>query len=155
MSFGSPNTSCSATWNMLPLMWVFWICLSFLDLFVLKQPLYDKGIFFKIELVALHGCTQPNINKNKWQHSTLQHRKHIKSAFLFNISHCFFQYILTSNIHINCLILWFTKAIVCCTGKCSCINPFDVCYSQHFSFVHHTSISLVPRPLFSPCDVWF
>ena len=67
----------------------------------------------------------------------------------------FCQYILTSNIHINHLVLWFTKAIVCCTGKCSCVGPFDVSYIQHFSFLHHTSISLVPRLLFGPTDVWF
>ena len=67
----------------------------------------------------------------------------------------FFQYILTSDIHINCLVFWFTKAIICCTGKCSCISPVDVCYGQHFSFLHHTSISLVPRLLFGPGDVWF
>ena len=51
--------------------------------------------------------------------------------------------ILSSNIHWNCSVLWFNKAIVCCTGKCSCITPVDVCYSQHLSFLHHTSISLV------------
>ena len=39
--------------------------------------------------------------------------------------------ILSSNIHWNCSVLWFNKAIVCCTGKCSCITPVDVCYSQH------------------------
>ena len=27
-----------------------------------------------------------------------------------------FQYILTSDIHINCSVFWLTKAIVCCTG---------------------------------------
>ena len=67
----------------------------------------------------------------------------------------FFQYILTNNIHINCLALWFTKAIICCTGKCACITPIDFCYSQHLSFLHHTSISLVPRLLFGPSDAWF
>ena len=80
---------------------------------------------------------------------------YIESASLFNISQCFFQCILTNNIHVNCSVLWFTKAIVCCTCKCSCISPFDVCYSQHLSFLHHTNISLVPRILFGPGDVWF
>ena len=79
----------------------------------------------------------------------------MESASLFNISHSFFQSILTSHIRINCLILWFTKAIICCTGKCSCISPVDVCYSQHLSFLHHNSISLVSRLLFGPSDVWF
>ena len=78
-----------------------------------------------------------------------------KSASLFNIIQTFFQCILTSNIHINCLALWFTKAIVCCTGIISCISPIDVCYIQHLSFLHHNSISLVPRLLFGPGDVWF
>ena len=82
-------------------------------------------------------------------------RKYRESASLFNISQCFFQCILTNNIHINCSVLWFTKTIVCCTGKCSCISPFNVCYSQHLSFLHHTNISLVPRLLFGPGDFWF
>ena len=60
-----------------------------------------------------------------------------------------------NNIHINCLVLWFAKAIICYTGECSCISPVDVCYSQYLSFLHHTSISLAPRPLFGPGDVWF
>ena len=42
-----------------------------------------------------------------------------ESASLFNIIHTFFQCILTSNIHMNCSLFWFTKAIICCTGKCS------------------------------------
>ena len=67
----------------------------------------------------------------------------------------FFQCILTSNIHINYSVLWFTKAIVCCTGIISCIRPVDVCYNQHLSFLHHNSISLVPRLLSGPGDVWF
>ena len=66
----------------------------------------------------------------------------------------FFQCILTSNIHINCLILWFTKAIVCCTGIISCISPVHVCYSQHLSFLYHTSTSLVPRLFFGPGNAW-
>ena len=65
------------------------------------------------------------------------------------------QCILTNNIHVNCSVLWFPKTIVCCTGECSCISPFDVCYSQHLSFLYHTNISLVPRLLFGPGDVWF
>ena len=85
----------------------------------------------------------------------LQKRKYEESASVFSLVKVFFQCILTSNVHINCLILWFTKAIICCTSIISCISPVDVCYSQHLSFLHHTSISLVPRLLFSPSDVWF
>ena len=67
----------------------------------------------------------------------------------------FFKCILTSNIHINCLVLWFTKAIVCWTIIFSCISPVNVFYIQHLSFLHHNSISLVPRLLLGPGDVWF
>ena len=45
-----------------------------------------------------------------------------------------------SNIHVNCSVLWFTEAseaILCYTSKCSRISSADVCYSQHFSFLHH------------------
>ena len=124
-------------------------------LFVLQSPFYDWSIFWNIELSrALHGCTYPNINTSNWQLSTLQQRKYMESTSLFNISQCFFQCILTSNIHINCSVLWFTKAIVCCTGKHACISPVDVCYIQLFSFWELTSILLVPRLLFGPCDGW-
>ena len=78
----------------------------------------------------------------------------MESTSLFNISQSCFQWILTNNIYIYGSALWFTKAIVCCTGIISCINPVDVCYSQHLSFLHHMSISLVPRLLFGPGDVW-
>ena len=115
---------------------------------------HQRVIFWKIELGAHHGCTLPNINTSNWQY-TLEHRKYGESVSVFNIIQCFSQCILTSNIHINCLIHWFTKAIVCCTGIISCISPVDVCYSQHLSFLHHNSISLVPRLLFGPSDVWF
>ena len=71
---------------------------------------------------------------------------------LLNISQSNFQCILTSNSHINCLVLRFAKAIVCCTGKCSCISPVDVCYSQRLSFLHHISF---PSLFFGPSDVWF
>ena len=67
----------------------------------------------------------------------------------------FFKCILTSNIHINCLVLWFTKAIVRWTIIFSCISPVNVFYIQHLSFLHHNSISLVPRLLLCPGDVWF
>ena len=42
-----------------------------------------------------------------------------KVHFRLTLVDVFFQCILTSNIHINCLVLWFTKAIICYTGKCS------------------------------------
>ena len=110
---------------------------------------HQRVIFWKIELGAHHGCTLPNINTSNWQY-TLEHRKYGESVSVFNIIQCFSQCILTSNIHINCLILWFTKAIICCTGIFSCINPVDGCYGQHLSFLHHNSISLVPGLLFGP-----
>ena len=50
----------------------------------------------------------------------------MESASMFNDSQSCFQCILTCNIHIDSLVLWFTKAIVCCTSKCSCISPVDV-----------------------------
>ena len=84
---------------------------------------------------------------------TLEHRKYGESVSVFNIMQCFSQCILTSNSHINCLILWFTKAIICCTGIFSCINPVDVCYGQHLSFLHHNSIPWFPN--FSLVQVMF
>ena len=73
-----------------------------------------------------------------------------KCITVLHYSNIFSMHILTSNIHINCLILWFTKAIVCCTGIISCIIPVDVFYSQHFSLLHK-----VPRLFFGPVDGWF
>ena len=112
----------------------------------------QKMIFLKFELGALHGCTWPNIIHII--DSTHYNTENIVHFRLMLFTH-FFKSILTSNIHRNCFVLWFTKAIVCCTGVISCISPVDVCYSQHLSFFHHNSFSLVPRLFFSPSDVWF
>ena len=78
-----------------------------------------------------------------------------KVHLCLTLANVFFQCILTNNIHINCSVPWFTKAIVCWTVIFSCISPVDVVYIQHLSFLHHNSISLVPRLLFGPGDVWF
>ena len=128
-------------------------------------------MIMKYDTLSYHGC---NSGKNSIQQLITDISQAMKAKLCFHhhfklqiklfagISNfwdskwMFFQCILTSNIHINCLLLWFTKAIVCCTGKYSCISPVDVCYSQHLSALYHTSISLLePRLLFGPSDVWF
>ena len=150
VSFDLLNTSCGEAWNILPSM--------IFNLFYgnhFRIEGHQKVISWKIELGALHGCTYLNMSTSNWQHSTIQHRKYKESSSLSNISQSFFQCILTSNIHINCLVLCFTEAIVCCTGIFSCISPLHVFLSQQVSFLHHTSISLISGLPFGPSDVWF
>ena len=122
---------------------------TILQLEVVKRPFFEK--------LSLEPCMDvPNRTSIQVVDSTVHYNtvKCLGSTSPFNIVN-FFKFILTSNIHINCSVLWFTKAIVCCTSKLSCISPLDICYSQHLSFLHHTSTSLVPRLLFCPGDVWF
>ena len=127
----------------------FWLCFFYCDHFTIE------GFFEKLGLgpcVDVLSQTSTKVIDSTVHYNTENIWKVHLCLTLINV---FFLYILTSNIHINCSVLWFTKPIVCCTGKCSCISPFDVCYGQHLSFLHHTSISLVPRLLFGPGDVWF
>ena len=122
---------------------------------ILQLKVAKKQFFEKLSLEPwIHVLSQTSIQviDSKVHYNT---KNIVESTSLSNINQSFSQCILTSNIHINCSFLWFTKAIVCCTGITSCISPLDVCYSQHLSFLHHTSISLVPRLLFGPSDVWF
>ena len=132
----------------------FVVCLFYCNHFTIEG--LQKAIFEKLSLEpCMDVLSQTLIQVIK--STVLQHRENIKKLHLCLTLVMFFSMhtVLTNNIHINCSVLWFTKAIVCCTGIISCISPVDVCYSQYFSFLHHNSISLVPRLLFGPSNVWY
>ena len=155
MSSGPPNTLRNSTWNMLPLMWVFGLFVCVIAT-ILRLKVTKRWFLQKLSLkpcMDVLSQTSIKVIDNTVHYSKENIWKCIPACLAF--VNVFFGYILTNNIHINCLVLWFTKAIVCCTGKYSCISPADVCYSQHLSYLYHTSISLVPRLLFGPGDVWF
>ena len=127
------------------------VCLFYSDHFTIE------GFFEKLSLEpCMDVLSQTSI---KVIDSTVHYNRentwkmHLWVCLTF-ISECFLQCILTSNIHINCSVLWFTKAIVRWTVIFSCISSVDVCYTQHFS-LHHINIPLVPWLLFGPGDVWF
>ena len=115
---------------------------------------HQTVIFWRIELMepSMDVLSQTLIQVTDSMH--LNTENSIRKVHLCLTWVNVFQCILTSNIHINCLILWFTKANVCCTGIISCISPVDVCYCQHLSFLHHTSTALVPRLFFGPVNAW-
>ena len=162
--FGSLNNLCSAKWNILPLILVFFKVTGRQRMrpsFVLWQPFYNwpslQGKFMK--KLSLKPCmdvlsqTLIQVNDSKVHYNCTEYKWKVHLCLIIvKVFHN--ALILTSNNHINCLVLWFTKAIVCYTGIIPCITPVDVCYSQHLSFLHHNSIPLVPKLLFGPSDVW-